>query len=160
MLTSVAYSAAGAIWLACEAQEVHNHVGFMSHDGQGGTFGSMFQQKQHIEHSMAILRSLYCDVYHHFLSQEELDIVLKNGDLWLTEDQIISRLEKRQDLFDKEHQAKQQENLSDFLFEEEVPEELLMKLTKKQLVDYAMGKIDVSQDDNGKLIITKVEEND
>jgi ATP-dependent protease ClpP protease subunit len=161
VLTSVAYSAAGAIWLACEGQEVHNHVGFMSHDGQGGTFGSMFQQKQHIEHSMAILRSLYEDVYKHFLSPEEIDTVLKNGDLWLTENEIIERLEKRSAIFKQEHEDKQKAAYDEMFAEfegDEIPDEILKKLTKSQLIDYIKDEIDIVINEDGSFEIVDVEE--
>ena len=161
VLTSVAYSAAGAIWLACEGQEVHNHVGFMSHDGQGATFGSMFQQKQHIEHSMAILRSLYTDVYQYFLTDDEIEKVLNNADMWLTEAEIIQRLEKRSELFKSESEKRKQDVIDDMFpdFGEELDDKTLMKLTKPQLIDYMNGRIVVNVDDNGKISIVEVEEN-
>ena len=163
VLTSVAYSAAGAIWLACEGQEVHNHVGFMSHDGQGGTFGSMFQQKQHIEHSMTILRSLYEDVYKHFLSPEEIDTVLKNGDLWLTEKEIIGRLEKRKELFESEYEEKQQAEYEAMMLEfegDDLPEEILKKLNKTQLIAYIRGNVDVKVEENGSFTIIEINDSD
>lgn len=151
VLASVAYSAGGAIWLACEAQEVQQHVGFMAHDAQGGSFGSLYQQKQSIEHEMTQLRSLYEDVYEGFLTQDEIEVLLKNGDLWLNEKEIIGRLEAR----DKATQAKQQEMMKqaeqDFLVSmeaDELPEAILKKLTKSQLIDYIQGNIivDVAED--------------
>jgi len=158
VLTSVAYSAAGAIWLACEAQEVHNHVGFMSHDGQGGTFGSMFQQKQQIEHSMAILRSLYQDVYEHFLTEEEIEVVLKNGDLWLVEGDIVNRLKNRTKILEEKHKSQQEQMYTDMM-EDDLPDAILNKLTKKQLIDYINGKINVNVLEDGKFEIVEIDEN-
>lgn len=162
VLTSIAYSAAGAIWLACEGQEVHNHVGFMGHDAVGGSYGALFQQKQRIEHEMAVLRSLYEDVYLHFLTTDEIETVLKNGDLWLTEKQIIERLEKRADMFKQEREAVQKA-LNEEIFDdfgEELPDEVLMKLTKAQLISYMKGESIVTVGEDGKIKIENVEIND
>jgi ATP-dependent protease ClpP protease subunit len=164
VLTSVAYSAAGAIWLACEVQEVHNHVGFMGHDGQGGTFGSMFQQKQHIEHTMSILRSLYEDVYEHFLTKDEIETVLRNSDLWLTEKEIIERLEKRAELFKQQTEQRNKEAMNDLFGDEEIiPDEVLNKLTKAQLIQYMKGEIGIKYEEvDGKYTFTvnKIEDLD
>lgn len=160
VLTSVAYSAAGAIWLACESQEVHNHVGFMGHDGQGGTYGSLHQQKLHVEHTMAILRSLYEDVYEHFLSPEEIETVLRNGDLWITEKEIITRLENRQKAFEEEHAAAKEAQYNDLMAtfdEHEVPESILKKLTKSQLIDYLMDKVIIDIQEDGKFEVIPIE---
>lgn len=152
VLASVAYSAGGAIWLACEAQEVGQHVGFMAHDGQGASFGSLHQQKMSIEHDMTILRSLYTDVYEYFLTPEEIEVVLKNGDLWIAGKEIVERLEKRDALI-KEQQTKAieaQEAAMEEAFNEQFPEPSegeLKKLTKAQLIKLLTGEADL--DDNG-----------
>lgn len=161
VLASVAYSAGGAIWLSCEAQEVQQHVGFMAHDAQGGSFGSLFQQKQSIAHEMEILRSLYSDVYEGFLTEEEIELVLKNGDMWLTEKDICDRLDNRVKYFEAKQKEAQTRafNLEDSLleFEEVLTKEQLLKLTKADLAAYVLGEISVDVDDNGKLIITKLD---
>lgn len=153
VLASVAYSAGGVIWLACEGQEVQQHVGFMGHDAQGGSFGSLYQQKQSIEHEMVMLRSLYEDIYKHFLTPEEIEVLLKNGDLWLNEKEIVERLENRQNLFeaeDADNRAKQEAAL-DAMFDQEFPtpdENDLKKLTKQQLIKLLTGEADLDADGN------------
>ena len=150
VLASVAYSAGGAIWLACEAQEVGQHVGFMAHDGQSGNYGSLHQQKMSIEHDMTILRSLYTDVYEHFLTPEEVEVVLKNGDLWLAGNEIVERLEKRDALI-KDQQTKvikAQEAAMEEAFNEQFPEPSeadLKKLNKVQLIKLLTGEADLDE---------------
>ena len=156
VLASVAYSAGGAIWLACEGQEVQQHVGFMAHDAQGGSFGSLYQQKQSIDHEMEILRSLYTDVYKGFLSEAEIELVLKNGDMWLSEKEICERLEKREKLFKAEHEAQREQAEKDFeeLFGEpdEIPQWVFdhKKMTKAALVSLFKGETDLIIDEENK----------
>lgn len=162
VLASVAYSAGGVIWLACEGQEVQQHVGFMGHDGQGSSFGSLYQQKQSIEHEMVMLRSLYEDIYKHFLTPEEIEVLLKNGDLWLNEQEIVTRLGKRQELYEAEdaaNLAEQQKQLTEIFDEEEpvLPDTILNKLTKPDLVNYIKGNIDVKILENGKFEIVVID---
>lgn len=142
VLASVAYSAGGAIWLACEGQEVQQHVGFMAHDAQGGSFGSLFQQKQSIEHEMQILHSLYNDVYRGFLSEDEIEIILKNGDMWLSEKDICDRLDKRVAFFKAEDKANQQKAEKEFEEQMFGPE---IQFTKEQLVASKIKREDIAK---------------
>lgn len=159
VLASVAYSAGGAIWLACEGQEVQQHVGFMAHDGSGVSYGSLYQQKQSIVHEMEQLRSLYEDVYQYFLTTEEIELLLKNGDLWLTEKEICQRLEQREKTMKEQHEAQRkqdEQNLAE-MFDEldelsKLPDWAIDKVTKKQLVQYINGEVDFQIDEENKKI--------
>jgi ATP-dependent protease ClpP protease subunit len=164
VLASVAYSAGGAVWLSCEAQEVQQHVGFMAHDAQGGSFGSLYQQKQSIEHEMVMLRSLYEDVYENFLTKEEIEVLLKNGDLWLNEKDICERLDKRAESFKAQQEAKSkqdQENLAQMYAEldemasemHSLPDWITDKVTKKQLLQFINGEIEFDIDEETKKIV-------
>lgn len=155
-LTGVAYSAAGAILLACDVQEIGNHVGFMAHPANGGDYGTLHQRQQSIKHTLEMLRSLYEDVYEGFLSKEEIDSILKQDDVWLNEKEIKSRLEKRNEYFENkllEQEIQDTEQLEEMF---NVPDEkILNKLTKSQLVRYIKGEIDVDPDTGE---ITEVED--
>lgn len=163
VLTSVAYSAGGVIWLACDGQEVHNHVGFLGHDGNGSSFGSLYQQKQNIEHEMIMLRSLYEDVYEGFFTQEEIELILKNGDMWLNEKEIIDRLQKRDTHFkalaEQEQQAQQAEFIA-MINEGDYDDWILNKLTKTQLIQLYKGEIYITDIDeaNKKFVIKEDDE--
>lgn len=164
VLASVAYSAGGVVWLACEGQEVQQHAGFMGHDAQGGSFGSLYQQKQSIEHEMVMLRSLYEDVYEHFLSTQEIEVLLKNGDLWLNEKDIIQRLDKRQELYqaqDLDRKAEQEAAMEEMFnsIENEVPVEVLAKVNKANLIRYINSDIDILVDEEGKPLIVELDIN-
>lgn len=152
VLASVAYSAGGAIWLACEGQEVQQHVGFMAHDAQGGSFGSLFQQKQSIEHEMEILRSLYLDVYEGFLSEEEIELVLKNGDMRLSEKEICSRLDKRVKLFESRQKQAIKDMEDMFSGGEQIPDWVFNHklMTKAKLISLFKGEVDIAIDEQNK----------
>jgi len=163
VLASIAYSAGGAIWLACQGQEVRNHVGFMSHDAIGGSYGSLFQQQLSIEHQRNILRSLYEDVYKHFLNPQEIDEVLKNNDMWMNEQEIIKRLEARDKAFEQEQIEAQKQASADMeaMFDEldpPVPEAILKKLNKQQLIDYALDKIIIHVNEDGTFELETLED--
>ena len=163
VLTSVAYSAGGAIWLACNGQEVHNHVGFMAHDGNGASFGSLYQQKQNIEHEMIMLRSLYEDVYEGFFSQEEIEVILKNGDMWLNEKEIIDRLQKRDAHFKalaEEAEKKAEQEFEELFDDYDVPDWVYSKLSKGQLIQFAKGQSIITDwdDDTKKFTFMSLEE--
>ena len=156
-LQSVAYSAAGAIWLACDVQEVGQHSSFMGHPANGGDYGTLHQRKTAAEHTYQILESLYRDVYAGFLTEEEIDSVLKNDEVWLTETQIKERLEKREADYVKA--TEEAEAVADQMFEDMFappPEHLLKKMTKADLIRMINGEIGIDDDGN----IVELEEDD
>lgn len=124
-LTSIAYSAASVIWLACDVKEVYEHAGLMAHDANGWAFGSLTQQLKQIEHSKKVLEGLYRDVYNGFLTEEEINSILDGGDIWLDYTEIIARLNKITEV--------QEENLS---------EEKLNKMSKKELIQLILNSLE------------------
>lgn len=149
VLSSVAYSAAGAIWMACQAQEVGRHCGFMAHPASGGDYGTLHQRKQAADHTLEMLRSLYEDVYEGFLTKEEIESILKSDDLWLNEKDIRERLEKRDQYFQQLESAAEAEadRLIEEMFAPPSPE-VLKKLTKQQLIDLISGEIGLDEEGN------------
>lgn len=123
-LTSIAYSAASIIWLACDVREVFEHAGLMAHDASGWSFGTFTQQLKQVEHNKKVLESLYWDIYEGFLTDDEIEGVLNGGDIWLEYEEIIERLKAPH-----EELEKAQEDARELL-----TEEALMKMTKKELV--------------------------
>lgn len=124
-LTSIAYSQASVIWLACDAQEVQEHQGLMQHDGQGWSGGSFTQQYKQIEHSKKVLEGLYRDVYQNFLTQDEIDSVLNGGEVWLHYEEILERLDNK---YPEPEEG------------EELTEEVLKKLTKSELIELLLSE--------------------
>lgn len=97
VLTSIAYSAAGPIFLACDVQEVQDHAELMAHDGQSMYGGSMSKCKSRVQHDAATLRRFYEDTYQDFFSLEEIADILNDTDMWLSTDDIKERLVIREE---------------------------------------------------------------
>lgn len=156
-----AFSAAGVIWMACHVQEFSEHCMLMIHCAVGGSSGKYSDIEKYIKVANKRTRKLYADIFEGFLTEEELESVAKGEELWILDDELHERLTKRAEIFE----AKQKEsktkafNLEESLldFEEVLTKEQLLKLTKPQLAQYVLGEISVDVDDNGKLIITKLD---
>jgi len=134
VLTSIAYSAAGAIFLACDGHEVLRHTSFMGHDAIGGSYGSLAQIDREIEHKRDVLTSFCNDVYKGFLSDEEIaELVQGKSDLWLNEESIVERLDRKHKLL--------REDYDNYMKESSYSKEDLKKLTKKDLIEIITSNI-------------------
>lgn len=94
VLASVAYSAGGAVWKSCAENIVESHASFMGHDSQGADFGSSHKRMKSIQHHREVLLDFYKDVYQGFLTEQEIEGLLEDNDLWLKSSEIVERLEK------------------------------------------------------------------
>jgi ATP-dependent protease ClpP protease subunit len=165
VLSGNAYSAAGIIFMACHVQDVAPHSALMIHNAVGYTEGDYHNMAEYVDMVNKRTAGLYKDVFKHFLTEDEIFRVTSGKQFWMCYDEICERLDNRSKLFEEE--AKQAEKSLNDMFEsldgddfgEELPDEVLLKLTKKQLIDYMNGRIVVNVDDNGKISIVEVEEN-
>ena len=160
-LMSSAHSAGSYLLLSCDNIHVGKHVSMLCHQVSYGMAGSHHEVKSYVDHIDKEERRLVQETYKYFLSEDEIESLLNGKQIWLTEAEIIQRLEKRSELFQSESEKAKQEVIDDMFpdFGEELPDEALMKLTKKQLIDYMNGRIVVNVEDNGKISIENVEEN-
>jgi ATP-dependent Clp protease, protease subunit len=160
-LMSSAHSAGSYLFLNCDVCHVGRHVSMLCHVVSYGTGGSHHEVKAMVEHIDKEERDLVNDTYKYFLSDKEIEELLNGKQIWLYEQEIITRLEKRQEALEAEHKAKQEAEYADMMaeFDEaELPEEILKKLTKQQLIDYMLNKVDVIVDEGGKFEIVEVEQ--
>jgi len=136
-------SAATIIWLACDEYILSTDAEFMCHTASLGYGG-----KQNNFHEYALFlneanKRLIEKYYEAFLSEEEIDNILKGSDIWLGADEIISRLEKRAAHF-KAKQEKEQLEAEEAMFAElsadMLSEEELKDMSKQELIDYILGK--------------------
>lgn len=136
-------SAATIIWLACDEYILSADAEFMCHTASLGYGG-----KQNNFHEYALFlneanKRLIEKYYEAFLSEEEIDNILKGSDIWLGADEIISRLEKRAAHF-KAKQEKEQLEAEEAMFAElsadMLSEEELKDMSKQELIDYILGK--------------------
>jgi ATP-dependent protease ClpP protease subunit len=158
LISGNAFSAAGVIWMACDIQEFSEHCMLMIHCAVGGSSGKYSDIEKYIKVANKRTRKLYADIFEGFLTEEELEAVARGEELWILDDELHERLSKRDEIFAAKHKESQTKafDLED-LYEEVLTREQLLKLTKSQLAQYVLGEISVDVDDNGKLIITELD---
>jgi len=158
LISGNAFSAAGVIWMACDIQEFSEHCMLMIHCAVGGSSGKYSDIEKYIKVANKRTRKLYADIFEGFLTEEELESVAKGEELWILDDELKERLSKRDEMFAAKQKQSQTKPFNlEGLYEEVLTREQLLKLTKPQLAQYVLGEISVDVDDNGKLVITALD---
>jgi ATP-dependent protease ClpP protease subunit len=158
-----AFSAAGVIWLACHQQEVSDHCMLMIHSSVGFAEGKYVDMAAYIKAANRRTELLYKDIFEFFLTEEEIDKVLRGEEVWMLADEIVERLENRQKLFEAEeinNRSKEQSEFEALFNEPEIPQEALAKLTKAQLISYIKGDVDVVVAEDGSVSVVAVDNED
>lgn len=88
-------SAATMIFLCCEQFEVTPHSMFMFHNYSGGAFGKGGEMIDQLQHERVWSEALLREVYADFLTEAEITSMLDNKDLWMDGNQVIERLNSR-----------------------------------------------------------------
>ena len=86
-------SAGTFIFLKGDTKIVNPHSSFMVHSYSQSTSGKGNEIVEQINFMKKYFRSLAQDIYGTFLSDEELETVIKGHDIWLDTKQIVNRLE-------------------------------------------------------------------
>lgn len=96
-------SASGIIILACDGVAVHDHSVLMCHSSQFGYSGLQDHVRGYVDFADKQLRNIAEDVYKGFLTEEEIDsITIGSKEIWMDSDEIIKRLERREELRERE----------------------------------------------------------
>ena len=94
-------SAATMIFLSADSFEVSEHSMFMFHNYSSATFGKGGEMYDNIVHerkwSEHLLRRIYAD----FLQEPEIASLLDNKDIWMDGEEVLKRLSKRHEIFEK-----------------------------------------------------------
>ena len=85
-------SAATMIFLAAHEQEVTPHSLFMFHNYSGGTFGKGGEMIDQLKFEYEWSRKFLTSVYQDFLTEQEIQSMLDNKDLWMTAEEVVQRL--------------------------------------------------------------------
>lgn len=105
-----AYSLGTLIFLAADEWVVHDNCMFMFHDFSSLTVGKGHsEQKASLDASLKWYRDLATSLYIPFLSEAELDCVLRGEDLYLHSDDVRKRLDKLVKQMEKDHKKAQQD---------------------------------------------------
>jgi ATP-dependent protease ClpP protease subunit len=105
-------SAATIPVMVADEIQVSDHSVFMFHNYSGGIIGKGGEMYKQIMHQYAWSKKLLEDVYRNFLTQEEINRILENDDVWMDEETFFARIQKRIELdtADMEKQAAEQES--------------------------------------------------
>ena len=112
-------SAATFLFLMADVCEISDHSIFMFHNFSGGTIGKGNEMMAQVHHNDKWARGLMESIYSDFFTQEEIDSILEGKDYWLSPDEVTERLQKRNDILEKQKIA------------DETPEKPTRKRAKK-----------------------------
>jgi ATP-dependent protease ClpP protease subunit len=108
-LVGTAASAGSFLFLACDEHFVGAHTQMLIHTPSYGTYGKMPDNENYVKHLGENMRKLAEEVYAGFLTEvERYEVIDKGFEMWIDSDEIIRRLEKKQ-----EYQAEQQDKQED-----------------------------------------------
>ena len=86
-------SAATLIFLCGHQFEVSPHSMFMFHNYSAGVFGKGGEMYDQIQFEHGWSEKFLNEVYADFLTAEEIQTMLHNKDIWMTSDQVVTRLD-------------------------------------------------------------------
>lgn len=110
-------SAATMVFLCADGFEVSNHSMFMFHNYSGGTIGKGGEMYDNIIHERKWSENLLREIYADFLTEEEVESILNNKDIWMDGEEVIKRLESRKEKVNEEKEkpkpSRRRKNSSD-----------------------------------------------
>lgn len=88
-------SAATIPFLCAKHWEISKHSMFMFHNYSSGAIGKGGELYDQIAHERKWSESLLKDIYSGFLTENEINAILENKDIWLSGEQVAERLNTR-----------------------------------------------------------------
>lgn len=89
-------SAATMIFLHGHVHEITPHSLFMFHNYSAGTFGKGGEMYDQLQFERKWSENFMTAVYKDFLTTDEIQSMLHNKDIWMTSDEVMTRLERVQ----------------------------------------------------------------
>jgi len=86
-------SAATMIFLHGDEFEVTPHSLFMFHNYSAGVFGKGGEMFDQLQFERAWSENFLREVYHEFLTTDEIKSMLDNKDIWMTSEQVLARID-------------------------------------------------------------------
>jgi ATP-dependent protease ClpP protease subunit len=103
----VACSAMGMIALHCDEIILGKHSYFQAHNFKGGSAGSGREMRDKQKFDDRYFPNLVKEVYKDFLTEQELEDLPNDANIWLTADEVAVRLKKLGKLSKKGYQGKE-----------------------------------------------------
>lgn len=88
-------SAATIVFMMADMHEITPHSMFMFHNYSGGTMGKGGEMIDQIKHERKWSEKLMLDIYKDFLKESEIKAMMENKDIWMTGEDVVSRLNLR-----------------------------------------------------------------
>jgi ATP-dependent protease ClpP protease subunit len=88
-------SAATIIFLMSDSFEISPHSMFMFHNYSGGAIGKGGEMIDQIKHERGWSEKLLTEIYQDFLTPAEIRSILDNKDIWMTSEEVVTRLNKK-----------------------------------------------------------------
>jgi ATP-dependent protease ClpP protease subunit len=88
-------SAATMIFMCADSFEVTPHSIFMFHNYSGGVIGKGGEMIDQLKHERRWSERLLKEIYHDFMTNEEIDAMLSNKDLWMDGEEVVKRMNAR-----------------------------------------------------------------
>lgn len=105
------HSAASMIACSCDDMEVKDYASSLVHSASYGSMGTSSNIQAHVDFTTKQTQKFIREVYEDFLSDQEIDEVLKNREIWLDADEIRERWENVQEMRKLEWEMNQPEEL-------------------------------------------------
>jgi len=154
-------SAATLILLAGNSYEMSPYTNILFHSSSFGYAGKAQDVVEYSAFAKKQTEALMRDYYKNILSDGELnDIFVNKRERWMDAGEFCARFEAAQEKSKAEHEAKQQAEYEAMMAEfeqDDLPEEVLKKLTKTQLIQYIQGEIDVVIEEDGSFTVVEIE---
>jgi len=149
-ITGECCSAATLIFLAGHEFLVSDDASFMLHSASYGAWGTESNVYDNVSHSRKQIHKLMRKYYKDFLTDAELDLMLEGKEFWMGAEEVIERLEKRNEAIQKELDV-QTDSLNQLMEDESlfvVPEkEELESWSKEKLIEYILGEDEDPKED-------------
>ena len=94
-LTGTVASAGTIIALACNKLEAAPHLSFMIHNYSGGVVGKAHEIKSQQDFTEKNLTSAFKSFYDGFLTPREMKKVIKGEDMWMNQEEVLKRWNKK-----------------------------------------------------------------
>ena len=97
------HSAASLIALSCDIVQVGENASMLCHSARWGFMGKSEDVIQNALHNKKISDQTMRRIYKHFLSEQEINEVITGKELYLDSDEIVERLEQREEYFENKN---------------------------------------------------------
>jgi hypothetical protein len=105
------HSAASMFALTCPNISVSPSASMMVHFVSFGAGGIASHVKANVDHTLDFCSNYFRDIYEGFLTEQEMDLCINSGkEIWMQADEIIQRLQSRQEYFKKLSESEEEKD--------------------------------------------------